>query len=144
VFVLPRNESEARSVATKLEVGQQLAVPGAGRPRIEAANLEGVLAWQSRQIIFDDEPLATAVERINRYSSDRLILADEQTGGLRISGVFRTDDLAGFVDTLTRYLPVQSERRHNAIVLRARRQQPPPQTASRVEGFRRQGSHSLI
>lgn len=132
VLVLPRNDAQARSAATKLEAGERLEVSRAGATRIAPVNRESATAWQSRQIVFDDEPLATAVERINRYSTDRLILADRQIGVLRISGVFRTDDLAGFVDTLTRYLPVNSERRRNAILLRARHFSPPPPRRARA------------
>jgi transmembrane sensor len=135
VLVLPRNEPEAHLASTNVEAGQQLKVSRAGETSIASVSREGVLAWQSRQIIFDDEPLASAVERINRYSTERLVLADERVGALRISGVFRTGNVAGFVDTLTRYLPVQSERRRNAILLRTRQQQlaPPPDRQAQGE-----------
>jgi len=135
----------ALGIACALAVCQaESRVPATAPSPHRVCDSRGSDCWESRRIIFDDEPLATAVERINRYSSDRLILADERIGALRISGVFRTDDLAGFVDTLTRYLPLQSERRHNAILLRARRPRFTPQTASTGEGFRRERSHSLI
>jgi transmembrane sensor len=121
VLVLPRNESEAHRAATQLHPGEQLKVSGAGEISIGPVSRDGVIAWQSRQILFDDEPLASAVERVNRYSTTRLVLADQRVGALRISGVFRTGNAAGFVDTLTRYLPVKSERRGDTILLRTRR-----------------------
>jgi len=143
VLVLPRNESEAHVAATKLEPGEQLTVSGAGESRVGPMNRKGVIAWQSRQILFDDEPLAVAVERINRYSTDRLVLADQEVGALRISGVFRTGNVAGFVDTLTHYLPVQSERRGSAILLRARPQPPAPPAERRAQGGTADSQHTI-
>jgi transmembrane sensor len=133
VLVLPRNESGAQGAPTKLEPGEQLKVSGAGEISIGPVSRDGVIAWQSRQIIFDDEPLASAVERINRYSTDRLVLADQRVGALRISGVFRAGNVAGFVDTLTRYLPVSSERRQNTILLRARESHAVPPAEIQVQ-----------
>jgi transmembrane sensor len=78
-----------------------------------------VLAWQRGQMVFDDEPLALAIERVNRYSSERLILADPQAAALRISGVFHTDNVRGFVDALTSYLPLRAERQRDTIFLRS-------------------------
>ena len=125
VVVLPSGQSAQRPGSSKLEAGEQLTVSPNGETRIGQAGGDRITAWQNRQIIFDDEPLASAIERINRYSSDRLVLADGAVGTLRISGVFRTGNLAGFVDTLTHYLPVDSERRRDVILLRTRPASPP-------------------
>jgi transmembrane sensor len=70
-------------------------------------------------MVFDDEPLATAVERVNRYSAQPLVLADSQIGKLRISGVFHTNNVPGFVDTLTSYLPIEADRQRDRVVLRS-------------------------
>lgn len=122
VLVLPNELSATHAAAGKLEAGEQLSVSASGETRIGPANAERVTAWQTQQIIFDDEPLAYAIERINRYSKDRLELADDAVAALRISGVFRTGNLAGFVETLTQYLPVDSERHRDVILLRTRQQ----------------------
>lgn len=104
---------------TELDPGQQLVVSQQGEARVVPANIERVLAWQSGQLIFDDEPLATAIERVNRYTVEHLVIADPRVGELRISGVFHTNNVRGFVETLTSYLPVQAEGRPDGIVLRS-------------------------
>ncbi|MEP7244931.1 MAG: FecR domain-containing protein [Gammaproteobacteria bacterium] len=119
VRVLPQGATPHTLAQTELDAGQQLVVSPRGEARVVPASIEHVLAWQSGQIIFDDEPLATAIERVNRYSATPLVLADPQVGALRISGVFHTNNVRGFVDTLTSYLPVQAEKRRGVTVLRA-------------------------
>jgi transmembrane sensor len=91
-----------------LSAGQTLtaAIAMAVPPRIEPAHLNSVTSWQSGRFVVDDEPLGEVVERANRYSRFRIAVADERAAQLRLSGVFHTDDIATFLDTVSRYLPV--------------------------------------
>jgi len=59
-------------------------------------------------MVFEHEPLSVVARRMNRYSRRPLLIADERTAQLRISGVFKTHDLDGFVTTLTQYFPLQA------------------------------------
>ncbi len=56
--------------------------------------------WLSGRLVFDDLPLADAVEEFNRYGGGRIEMGDAKVGALRISGVFRSDDARGFVEAL--------------------------------------------
>jgi transmembrane sensor len=117
-----------RSHTTRLRAGQELVavnVPGpvvaAPAPTVEKVNLDGATAWENGQLVFDNEPLATVVERVGRYSNRTIGVADARTGALRISGVFNAGDLDTFVDTLQRYLPVEADHRADGgLVLRQR------------------------
>jgi len=112
-------QGRVRVSSTQLDAGQQLVIPSRGEARVVPANTERVLAWRSGQMVFDDEPLASAIERVNRYSVDHLVLADSRVAALRVSGVFHTDNVHGFVDAVTSYLPVRAEKRRDGIVLSA-------------------------
>ena len=101
----------------ELDAGEQLVVADGGRSDVSPANIARSIAWQNGQLVFDDEPLTAVIEQVNRYSSEPLVLADAAAGRLRISGVFRTGDVAGFVDTLTHYLPLDAERRDGSLRL---------------------------
>ena len=92
-----------------LSPGEQLVISPKTLPKIEAVDIERATAWQSGQLVFDNEPLSSVVERVNRYASQTVGVADEQTAALRISGVFNTGDINGFVSTITHYLPIQAE-----------------------------------
>src|SRR6185437_14870955 len=112
--VAARTNAKAEVV---LDPGQQLAVSAGGGENVTAANIERATAWQNGRLVLDNEPLSSVIERMNRYSAQPLVLKDARAAALRISGVFSTSDIQGFVDTLTLYLPVDAERRNGAIII---------------------------
>jgi ferric-dicitrate binding protein FerR (iron transport regulator) len=46
-----------------------------------------------------------------------VIIGDSQTGELRISGVFHTGDVDGFVSTIVEYLPVRAQKQADGTTL---------------------------
>ncbi len=114
--------AKIRAIARHIELdaGQELVVSAGGGASVLNANIERTTAWQSGQLVFDNEPLSSVIERVNRYSSLPLVLMDETTAQLRISGVFNAGDTSRFVDTLTRYLQVNADRRESSILLSRR------------------------
>ena len=72
-----------------------------GRPRatvqVDRPRMDQVLAWKRNEAVFDDLALPDAVAEMNRYSRTPIVMAGEGAlGGLRVSGLFRTGDNAGF------------------------------------------------
>ncbi len=93
-----------------LQPRQQLvALAGASAPMLRTVDIQNALAWADRQFFFEDEPLASAAEEINR-SGDMTIIVDPQVAGLRINGMFRVSDEAAFARALTLALPVDVRR----------------------------------
>jgi transmembrane sensor len=92
----------------ELRAGQQLQAAPAGTPQIAPANVQRVTAWTTGQLMFDNEPLASVVERVNRYGSTQIVIADPRVGDMKISGVFNAGDAVGFVEIVTHYLPVKA------------------------------------
>ena len=102
----------------RLDPGEQLEASADGAQRVADVNVNRILSWQSGQLIFDNEPLASVVERISRYATTPVAVADVKTGALRMSGVFNTGDVAAFVEAVTHYLPVTaSQAQYGAIEL---------------------------
>lgn len=116
----PRAAVRVRRI--ELAAGQQFAVAENGASIVAVANVQRATAWQSGQLVFDDEPLSSVVARVNRYAARPLSLADERTAALRISGVFNTGDVDGFVSTITHYLPIEAEQIGEDIRLSAKPQ----------------------
>jgi transmembrane sensor len=58
--------------------------------------------------MFDDEPLSSVIERVNRYGGTQIVIADSRVGDMKISGVFNAGDAMGFVEIVTHYLPVKA------------------------------------
>jgi transmembrane sensor len=109
-----------RLAAIELAAGQQLSVLENGSATVAATSVDRATAWQSGQIVVENEPLGSVARRVGRYSERPIRLLDEQLAALKISGVFVTGDVDGFVQTITHFLPVQAEVRQDAIYLRRR------------------------
>jgi transmembrane sensor len=111
VEVVP--EAAARTIQDspmrmKLRPGHELIASIAdGTHELRDIDPAGTLAWETGQIAFDDEPLATAIERMNRYSTSILEVADAAAGRIRISGTFVAGDTETFVEGVTSIFPVR-------------------------------------
>jgi transmembrane sensor len=102
-------------LASKQGAPDQVLTPGhelvarvaAPTAEITPADTARSLSWEAGQLVFDDESLASAVERVNRYSQDKLRIGDAKAGETLISGVFSAGDTAAFVEGVTGVFPVK-------------------------------------
>ena len=81
---------------TYLNPGDRLRAPLDGPARIDAQPADVATAWRRGQAMFSDTPLADAVEELNRYGGPRLVIDDPRLAGLKVSGVFATNDTGEF------------------------------------------------
>lgn len=102
-----RTALNASSQGVRLHPGEAFTATASAPPVVMAASVERATAWETGQLIFDDEPLGSVVERVSRYAAHPLRVTP-QVARLRISGVFNTSDVAGFVQTMEVYLPVHA------------------------------------
>lgn len=93
-----------------LDVGEQVVFTPRAPPKVAHVNLGQASAWENGEVMSDNDSLASIVERINRYAQHPVVIGDDQTAELRISGVFHTGDVEGFVNTIAAYLPVRAEK----------------------------------
>jgi transmembrane sensor len=86
--------------AMSLQAGERvrfIASAVAVAPRVDRPNIDAVMAWKRSEAVFDDVALADAVAEMNRYTRTPIVLLDAPAlAGLRISGLYRTSDSAGF------------------------------------------------
>jgi transmembrane sensor len=85
---------------------------------LTTTDLSRSLSWEGGQLIFRNEPLAAAVERVNRYA-DRKVRLDPAAGEVLVSGVFTAGDTEAFVDGVTAVFPVRAEQRGDETVISA-------------------------
>lgn len=64
-------------------------------------------AWRQGKLLFDNEPIAEAVARIDRYSP-MPVVADPSVASIRIGGAFDAGDIRAFVGAVTAYYPVDA------------------------------------
>jgi transmembrane sensor len=108
------------SVEHVLAPGDRLVFAHAVAPRLDHPDLDQATAWQTGRAVFEDEPLATAVAEINRYSRKPIEIADPGAAGMRISGVYRTSDPEAFAQSVTLLLPVDLGHDGGRLILRSR------------------------
>lgn len=77
---------------------------------VRMADLVRSAAWESGQLVFTDETLAAAVERMNRYAPTPLFVGDARAAAIRISGVYAAGDTEAFVEGITGVFPVRIEK----------------------------------
>lgn len=90
-----------------MKAGQQLALLPQRVPVLKESDVAEATAWTAGQLIFSDEPLASVALRVGRYSKHALRVAPD-AARLRVSGVFQSDDVDGFIQSITAYLPVRA------------------------------------
>ena len=126
VAVVDASRPERRDAArppTNREVhlspGRELiaSATAARQPQIVPADLARSLTWEAGLLTFEDEPLAAAVERVNRYSDTPLAVADARAARLLVNGVYPSGNSQAFVEGVTGVLPLRVELRHDVRTL---------------------------
>jgi len=84
------------------------------RPVKELAN---DLGWRRGVLMFDHTTLAEAVAEFNRYSRQKIVIADPQIAKLEIGGTFPSDDVKLFGRATHIALGLHVEERDNTIVI---------------------------
>lgn len=79
--------SEDGGRAHRLFEGQQISYDPDGRLHApEMADIDTATAWRQGRIIFEDRPLSSVVEQIDRYVPGRIIIPQSDLANRRISG----------------------------------------------------------
>lgn len=129
VEILETGEDATRRPAGSkaYERNRSLAVPGTqletgfapGARDVLIKDMHAAPSWEMGELAFDDEPLDDVLLRFNRYSKVDLVSRDPAARQTRISGVFRADDLGGFLEAVHEINGLRIERAGNMIYLSA-------------------------
>ncbi len=112
--------SKAVAAPTVLIPGQRLTYAGARPPRLDVSRSGTAIAWRRGEVILDNTPLGEAVEEMNRYERQRLVLDGSIVADLPVSGIYRTGDSAGFARAVASVYGLDVEVLRNEIHLRRR------------------------
>lgn len=103
----------------RLSAGEQAQVSHAGELlRTPSAEMERVMAWRERRLIFRDEPLADIAAEFNRYNDTQLTVEGDATRARRMTGVFDADDPGALIAFLGRDPDLSVKPREGGIVIR--------------------------
>jgi transmembrane sensor len=82
-----------------------------------AQELASKLAWRRGVLVFKDTALADAVRDLDRYNSEKLVVADPAVAGRTISGTIPTNDVEGFIRVVRGVLGLHVQNDGNEVVI---------------------------
>lgn len=101
-----RGDSLLDPSTAALQAGQKLIVsapagpesaPAVQRQDLAPGDIDLALSWQSTRLVFSDTPLTEVVSAFNRYNTMQLAIGDQELGRRTITGVFKAENLEGFL-----------------------------------------------
>lgn len=95
--------------------------PGDSRTDIQPVTPAAVsreLAWRNGMAVFAGEPLAVAIQEINRYSRRHIWVHDPTLASQPVAGIFRANDVEAFAIAVAETFNARIDYRGNDIYLR--------------------------
>jgi transmembrane sensor len=77
--------------------------------------------WRSDWLVADQTPLKYVVARLNRYSDDKIVVRDEATASLKVTGRFRLNRTADALAMISTLLDVEATRNGRSFDVTPRR-----------------------
>ena len=74
------------------------------------------LAWQQGMLIFNGEPLEQVLKEISRYSDNKFVILEPKLTKIKVSGLFKTNDLNGLLSSLQNNLAIDYKRVKNSTI----------------------------
>lgn len=105
---VPGERGIAPQQALRMVAGERVRLSGGGagsqdaaRAEVDRPNVMQEVAWKRSEVVFDDVSLLEAASEMNRYSRTPIALLDPSgLANLRVSGMYRTGDAAGFANAV--------------------------------------------
>ncbi len=116
-----RVRAEAPEDSLELAPGDLVAFGGGRRLRlVHGVDAAATQAWRSGRLVFDNEPLAIVAERMNDYSTDKIVVGDAHTGAIRVSGSFLAGQTQAFTNALESYYGLSVSRSGKILTVRSK------------------------
>ena len=80
--------------------------------------IDRIVAWRERRLIFRSEPLASIAAEFNRYNDTQLLIEGPTTTARLVTGVFDADNPGALVAFLEGDPQLSVESRGNEVVIR--------------------------
>ena len=104
----------------QLDADQQAMISGhSAEVSQKGGTVRKTVAWLQRQVVFDHDPLGSAIDEFNRYADRRIRVDGAELRAMQISGIFSAYDAEAFLLFLERQPHVNVERGAEEIVVSA-------------------------
>lgn len=109
-----------RQLIAQLDADQQAMISAnSAEVSPRAGTVRKTVAWLQRQVVFDHDPLGSAIEEFNRYAEQRIRVVGPELRAMEISGIFSAYDADAFLRFLERQPDINIERGSEEIVVSA-------------------------
>jgi transmembrane sensor len=109
-----------RQLIGQLDADQQAMISGRSAEISQrGGTVRKTVAWLQRQVVFDHDPLGSAIEEFNRYAERRIRVEGTELRATQISGIFSAYDAESFLRFLERQPDIRVERGSEEIVVSA-------------------------
>jgi transmembrane sensor len=115
---------EVHSTATedggfvRVVAGEQMVWNGEAQAPLVGKTATGQFAaWREGRLHYRDRPLVEVLGDLQRYSPDRLVLADAELGRLAVTGTLRTENLEDALVALRFVLPLRVRREAGRVLI---------------------------
>lgn len=88
---------------------------------IAESQVAAATAWQQGMAVFQSTPLEQVVAEFGRYSTTRIVIADQKLNRIMVSGYFRIGDIDGLSIALKHNFDIDVQRDSDLIILSAKR-----------------------
>lgn len=80
--------------------------------------VQRALSWQQGMLVFEGEPLETALNEVSRYTDVNFNISDEQLKQVRVAGFFKVGDIDGLLHALNNNFDISYQKQNdNQITL---------------------------
>jgi transmembrane sensor len=109
-----------RQLIAQLDADQQAMISGRSAEISQrGGTVRKTVAWLQRQVVFDHDPLGSAIEEFNRYAERRIRVEGAELRATQISGIFSAYDAESFLRFLERQPDIRVQRGAEEIVVSA-------------------------
>jgi transmembrane sensor len=85
---------------------------------VSLKSIDEAVSWRDGRLVYRREPISLVIAEANRYLTKKIKLSDDpRIQKIQISGVFDTNDMNYFVESLTRMHPLQTKQSSNNQLL---------------------------
>jgi transmembrane sensor len=106
-----------RAPVVTLEAGSALVTGPDGIDRVESLDTARATSWRSGKLVFQGDRLADVVAEMNRYSRERLEIADPALEDRKVSGVFEPTEGHAFAKALEAYGIARATQQADATIV---------------------------
>lgn len=99
----PPKRAASKPAAVELTPGAQLVATANRSWAVAETDVARETSWLDGRLAFDNDPLSTVVEEMNRYSDKKIVIRDPAVADTPVLGVFRAGDVDAFVDAVENY-----------------------------------------